>query len=429
MRAVTLDIERLGQRGEGVAQGTGGPVYLPDALPGERVSAALEGERGRVLDILSPSPDRIAPICPYYGVCGGCAIQSLAAGPYGAWKRGLLVSALSMARVDAPVGALVPAHGEGRRRATFHARAARSPNLLATSPIEVGFMQARAHEIVDLAFCPILSPAMSGALPAARALADALTVTGKPLDIVVTATLAGLDVDLRGCGPLDETTTARVLVVAETLDCARVSNHGEVLIERRAPILAMGRALVAMPPGCFLQATALGETVLAEAVLAGVGPARRVLDLFSGIGTFALRLAEGATVHAVDLEDKPLIALARAARAEPSLRPPTVETRDLFRRPVGPADLAVFDAVVFDPPRAGAAAQAAQLAASSVPTVVAVSCSPASFARDAALLLAGGYRLESVTPVDQFIYSSHVELVAVFRRAAAKARKRRPLLG
>jgi 23S rRNA (uracil1939-C5)-methyltransferase len=423
--AVTLDILRLGQRGEGVASG---PIYVPDALPGERILADVEGDRGEMLEILRPSPDRIAPICPYFGTCGGCAVQSLEAAAYAVWKRDLLVTALSMAHVEATVAPLVPAHGAGRRRATFHARSRDRINLMHETAPLVGFMQARAHAIVDIAACPVLSPDMAGALPAARALAAVLIGLGKPLDILVTATASGLDIDLRGCGRLDDAMAARVVAVAAAQDCARISNHGEVLIERRPPVLAMGRTSVLVPPGCFLQATRLGEEVLAREVLSGVGEARRVLDLFGGIGTFALRLAERATVHVADLEPAPLAALAKAARHAPGLRPVTVETRDLFRRPVIVADLTGYDAVVFDPPRAGAQAQAEQLAASAVPTVVAVSCSPASFARDARLLVGGGYRLERVVPVDQFLYSAHVELVAVFRKPVARTRKRRSLL-
>ncbi|UDL95030.1 RNA methyltransferase [Lichenihabitans sp. PAMC28606] len=426
--AVTLDILRLGQRGEGVAQGLTNSIFVPDGLPGERLAAEVEGDRGRILEILRPSPDRIAPICPYYGTCGGCAIQSLAPAPYAEWKRGLVATALSMAHVDAAVGPTVMAHGAGRRRATFHARAAKAVNVLIETPPAVGFMQARQHDIVAIAFCPILSPDMADALDTSRSIATALASTGKPLDILVTATQSGLDIDLRGCGPLDDATTARLIAVGAAHRCARISNHGEVVIESRAPLLTMGQASVYPPPGSFLQATQLGEDVLAAQVLAGVGAARRVLDLFSGIGTFALRLAERATVHAVDLEAKPLAALARAARHSPSLRPVTIETRDLFRRPLTSVDLAAYDAVVFDPPRAGAAAQAEQIAASAVPTVVAVSCSPASFARDAAILIAGGYQLGPVVPVDQFIYSAHIELVAAFRKPTVSAKKRRSLL-
>ncbi len=419
---VALDILRLGARGEGVAAG---PVYLPDALPGERVLAEVEGERGRVAEIVRPSADRVAPICPYYGRCGGCAIQSLAPVAYAAWKRDLLVTALSMARVDLEVGPLVPAHGAGRRRVTVHARAATGVNVLVDRPPAVGFMQARTHDILDIAACPILAPGLDGALPAARALAMILRSTGKPLDILVTATPAGLDVDLRGCGPLDEAVTRRVTAAAQSLGLARLSNHGTTLLEVRPPVLHIGRAAVHLPPGSFLQPTEAGEAALATAVADGVGEARRVLDLFCGIGTFALRLAERATVHAVDLGPEPLQALRRAAGGVAErLRPVTTDVRDLVRRPLPPSDLQGFDAVVFDPPRAGAQAQAEQLAASSIPTVVAVSCNPATFARDAAILIRGGYRAGRVTPIDQFLYSPHLEVVAVFRRPVARGRKR-----
>lgn len=421
---VALDVLRLGQRGEGVAAG---PVYLPDALPGERVLADVEGERGRVVEVVRPSPDRIPPICPYYGRCGGCAIQSLAAPAYAAWKRDLLVTALSMAKVEAEVAPLVPAHGAGRRRVTVHARAASGVNVLVERPPAVGFMQARTHDILDIAACPILAPGLDGALPAARALAAALVSTGKPLDILVTATPAGLDVDLRGCGPIDDALARRVVAAADAHRVARVSNHGTAVIEARPPVLPVGRAAVHLPPGGFLQPTDAGEAALAAAVIDGVGDARRVLDLFCGIGPFALRLAERATVHAVDAEQRPVAALRRAAGdAAGVLRPVTTEVRDLFRRPLAATELQPFDAAVFDPPRAGAQAQAEQLAGSAVPIVVAVSCSPASFARDAAILVRGGYAIERVTPIDQFLYSPHLEVVAVFRRRPT--RKRRSIL-
>lgn len=425
---VELDILRLGAKGEGVATGPDGPVYLPDTLPGERVLAELDGERGHVVERRLASPDRVVPVCPYFGTCGGCATQSLAPVLYRSWKQALLAQALSMAHVDAAVEPMVPAHGDGRRRATFHARAASRVNVLAETPPEVGFMRARSHAIVAIAHCPILAPAMAGALPAARRLATLLSRLEKPLDILVTATASGLDVDLHGCGPLDEATTAAVVTAAAIEDCARVSNHGVVLIERRAPLLRMGQASIHLPPGCFLQATEAGEAALAALVSEGVGRSRRVLDLFGGVGTFALRLAERATVHAVDTEPASLAAMARAARGAPSLRPVTVETRDLFRRPIAASDLSGFDAVVFDPPRSGAQAQAEQIAASAVPTVVAVSCNPASFARDAAILLRGGYAIDRIVPVDQFIYSAHLELVAVFSRPQQAKRRRRGLL-
>lgn len=427
MSVETLVINRLGQRGEGVASASSGTVYVPYALPDETVRADIEGAIGQLVEVTAARVDRIAPICPSFGRCGGCAVQSLPTLPYTEWKRGLVSDALRKAGISAEVAPLVDAHGVGRRRATFHARVQPSPNVLAHRKLRVGFMRARAHEVIDLAACPILSPRMNDALPAARALAAHLASLGKPVDLVMTETDAGLDADIRGTGTIPSALRDRLGHEAVRLDLARVSIHGELLLERRAPLLHMGGARVLLPPGAFLQATVQGEEVLAALVRTGVGQARRLADLFCGLGTFALRLAETATIHAVDLEGPALAALLKAASAAPNLRPVTVEARDLFRRPLVPQDLARFDTVIFDPPRAGAEAQAEALARSKVATVVAVSCNPATFARDAGLFLAGGYQLVDVTPVDQFRYSSHIELVGVFKRE--KTRRTRPLFG
>ena len=415
-----LTITGLGQRGEGKAVASRGVVYVPYSVPGDVVMADVDGEQAHVVELIDPSSDRIEPVCPYFGTCGGCAVQSVGPTLYGAWKRQLVAEVLAKAGVVAEVLPVIWAHGEGRRRATFHARVQPSPNVLKAQSLRVGFMRARAHEVIDIAECPVLAPSMRPALAAARALADALAALRKPLDLVVTATDGGLDVDLRGIGPIDAVTNQIVAELAGRFDLARVSNHGEIIIERRAPTLRMGDATVTCPPGAFLQATAEGERVLAELVLTGVGSARKIADLYCGLGTFALRLAGTATVTAIDNEGPSLAALSRAARASPRLRPVTTMARDLMRRPLSTDELKGFDAVVFDPPRGGAEAQAAALASSVVPVVVAVSCNPATFARDAATLIAGGYRLERVTPVDQFLYAAHVELVAIFRRAKGK---------
>lgn len=419
---VRLHIERMGRRGEGVALVEGRAVYVPYALPGETLMAEIEGERGRIAELISPRPDRLDPVCPYFGRCGGCAVQTLAPVPYASWKRDLVVAALRRSGVDANVLDLVDAHGEGRRRATFHARFGPS----GSAPY-VGFMETRAHRIVNIEFCPILAPAMAGALPAARGLADAVAGCGKPLDLVITATDTGLDVDLRGLGAADDERTRTLVAAAERYDLARLSNHGEVLVEARAPTLRMGSAHIVLPPGTFLQATRRGEEILAALVLAGVGEARKVADLFCGIGTFALRLAERTGVQAWDNDPKAVAVLTKAAQATPRLRPVAAETRDLFRRPLQAEEFAGFEAVVFDPPRAGAATQVAQIARSGVATVVAVSCDPGSYARDAATLVKAGYALEIVTPVDQFRYSAHVEIVAVFRKVRPKPKRRRIL--
>ena len=358
-----VTIERLGQRGEGVALSNGDRLFIPYALPGETVSVDRDGDRTTLVGILQPSPDRIAPICPYFTTCGGCAVQAWANTPYVAWKRGLLVDALARAKVTADVAPLVDAHGAGRRRATFHAR------VEADGRTRVGFMQARAHTIVPIETCPILEPGLDGCLLIARALADALALSGKPLDIVVAATPDGLDIDLRGHGALSDNARKRLIAVALAHGVARVSNHGTIVVERQKPQLAIGTVLVEPPPGTFLQATAAGEVAIATRVMAGVTGAKRVADLFAGLGTFALRIAAKAEVTAIDTEGPALAALDRAARASPSLRPVAIETRDLFQRPLNAEELARFDAIVLDPPRAGAEAQMRTIAGSSVQRV------------------------------------------------------------
>ncbi len=378
------------------------------------IVAAVDGARGELIEITQAAPERIAPLCPLFMRCGGCATQHMGEALYRGWKRGLVVEVLARAGLAAPVAELIDAHGTGRRRVTFHARKDGRDWLL-------GFMAARSHEIVPVAHCPVLTPALHAAPQVALALARRLG-GDKPLDIQVTESLAGLDVDIRGHGPLNDIGRRQAMVAeAERHDLARLSLHGEVLVERRAPIVRMGRAEVAPPPGGFLQATQAGEAALAALVLAAVpAKTKRIVDLFAGCGPFALRLAGQANVAAFDSDRPAIAALARALRFTQGLKQVQAEARDLFRRPLLQQELAGFDMAVLDPPRAGAEAQARALAASAVPVIAYVSCNAASFARDAALLVEGGYELEQVTPVDQFRYSAHVELVGLFRRAGRR---------
>ena len=407
-----LTIARLAHRGDGIAETPAGPVYVPYTLPGETVTVEPvpgQPDRRHLIRIESESAERIAPICPHFGVCGGCAMQHWQTERYREWKRGLVVEAMRQSGLDAPVDALIDAHGEGRRRATFHAR--RGGNDILT----VGFATLRAHQIVAIDRCPVLAPALDGALKAAWAIAEALKPQQKPLDIQVTATETGLDVDVRGSGPLPSARTGSLARIAQTHRLARLTRHGELIAQQSAPTVTIGRVRVALPPGGFLQATAAGEAALAELVLAATAKSN-VADLFCGVGPFALRLAERARVSAFDQDEAAIAALKQAANAVSGLKPIEGTARDLFRRPLVAQELARFDAVVFDPPRQGAQAQAAELAKSKVPLVVAVSCNRATFARDAKLLVDGGYRLTGVTPVDQFRYSPHVETVARLER-------------
>jgi 23S rRNA (uracil1939-C5)-methyltransferase len=345
----------------------------------------------------------------------------MSAGLYATWKRDGVVRALQRAGVAAEVGPLIDAHGEGRRRATFHAR-------FVDGHEQVGFMRARAHDIIAVDACPLFAPGLAGAIAAANALAAAVRGVSKPLDIQATATLGGLDFDLRGSGPLDAPSRRKLIETANRLDLARVSNHGEVVVERRSPQVAFGRALATPPSGGFLQATEAGERALAEGAQAALKGARRVADLFCGAGAFALRLAEDHEVFAADSDAAAIAALKRAAAEAQGLRPLRVETSDLFQRPLQPQELDAFDGVLFDPPRAGAEAQARALAASRAPVVAAISCNAESFARDARILVDGGYAIGEVTPLDQFRFSPHVEILAVFRRPPTK-RRRKGLLG
>ena len=408
-----LTIHRLGHRGDGIADTNVGPVFVPYALPGETVTVEpVPGhpDRRHLDHVDKPSHERAAPICKHFTHCGGCAMQHWSLAEYHLWKRGLVADALEQVGLIAPLEPLIDAHGQGRRRAVLHARRG------ARDVLEVGFTAPRAHHIVAIDRCPILAPGLEGAISAAWAIAEILKPTDKPLDIQVTATDSGMDVDVRGSGPLNSGRTTALAGVAEKFGLARITRHGELVAQGAQPLMKIGRAQVPLPPAAFLQATAAGEATLARLVLDHVGDAKRVADLFCGIGTFALRMAERARVGAADSEASAIKALERAAANTSGLKPVACQVRDLFRRPFMAADLKGIDAVVFDPSRQGAETQARELAKSGVPVVVAVSCDAATFARDARILVDGGYKLVSVTPADQFRYSFHVEMVGKFEK-------------
>jgi 23S rRNA (uracil1939-C5)-methyltransferase len=408
-----LVIDHVGHRGDGVAFTGGHTVFVPYALTGENVEAGPvvdHPDRRLLLRVESASLERIAPFCRYFGACGGCAIQHWQPGPYAAWKRRIVVDTLAHAGIECPVDDLIDAHGAGRRRITAHARRG------ADGELRVGFAAANSHAIVAIEDCPILDPGLHGALDAARALAEVLKPTTKPLDIQVTATEGGLDVDVRGSGPLPTAMIATLSRTAEQHRLARLTRHGELVLMRSPPVVGIGTAQVTLPPGSFLQATAAGEEALAALVVKHCKGAKHIADLFCGVGPFALRLATRARISAFDSDSGAVTALQKAATSTPGLKPIKAEARDLFRRPLMPQELRDFDAVVFDPPRQGAQAQVQQLAVSKIPVVVAVSCNAATFARDARVLIDGGYRIEGVTPVDQFRHTPHVELVARFTK-------------
>jgi 23S rRNA (uracil1939-C5)-methyltransferase len=409
-----LTIDHVGHLGDGVAFADGQSLYVPYTLGGETVEvASVPGhhpDRRRLLQVERASPQRITPFCQHFGTCGGCAIQHWESEHYRAWKRDLVAATLAQARIVCDVHPLVDAHGLGRRRITLHAR------IGTHDVLKVGFAAAGSHDIIPVDRCPILDPGLSGALDAAWAVAEPLKPTRKPLDIQLTATDSGLDVDVRGSGPLPTAMITTLSRVAEQHHLARLTRHGELVLMRTPPTITIGAAQVTLPPGSFLQATAAGEQALAALVSEHCRRAKHIADLFCGVGPFALRLAAKSRISAFDSDTGAVNALQKAATSTSGLKPVKAEARDLFRRPLVAQELRDYDAIVFDPPRQGAQAQAQQLAASKIPLVVAVSCNVATFGRDARILIDGGYRIEGVTPVDQFRHTPHVELVARFVR-------------
>jgi 23S rRNA (uracil1939-C5)-methyltransferase len=409
-----LVIDHVGHLGDGVALAEGRHLFVPYTLGGETVEvSAAPGnhpDRRQLIRIEQPSAARIEPFCLHFGTCGGCAIQHWQPERYRAWKRDLVVTTLAQAKIGCEVLALIDAHGDGRRRMTLHARKGTRDVL------KVGFAAAQSHDVIPIDRCPILDPGLNGALEAAWALAEPLTGIGKPLDIQITASDGGLDVDIRGSGPLPTAAISALSQIAARHRLARLTRHGELVLMRQAPGVTMGKARVILPPGSFLQATVAGEAALAVLVAKHCDRARHIADLFCGVGPFALRLAEKSRLSAYDSDAGAIASLQKAAASTPGLKPVKAETRDLFRRPLVAEELRDFDAVIFDPPRQGAQAQAERLAASKVPVVIAVSCNATTFARDARILIDGGYEIGSVTPVDQFRHTPHVELVARFSR-------------
>jgi len=409
MTTVRLEIADIGRRGEGVAHHEGRAVFVLYGLPGEIVKVEIDGDRGRLVAVEHRSENRIEPFCRHFGQCGGCLLQHWRDETYRTWKRNLVVAALAGRGIETTVDTLVDAHGVGRRRVSLHVRRR-------GTDVTAGYMEFRSHRLHDIDICPILVRPLAGACDLARRIGAALG----DCDVAVTASDAGLDVAVKVARQAADAFAASLAPLATEFHLARLTINGEPLVTWRKPTISMGRAEVALPPVSFLQATAAGEEKLAQLVMEGVGKAKMVADLFCGLGPFALRLAERSQVTGFD-SDRPAVAsLAAAAKATVGMKPLTAVVRDLFREPLVPGELAAFDAVVFDPPRAGAEAQARQLAKSKVAAIVAVSCDPMTLARDAEILVKGGYDLARVTPVDQFKYSHHVETVAVFRRRARK---------
>jgi len=424
---LTVGITDIAHKGDGVAvfetEAGEKRLYVGGALPGETVRVEVDGaginERGRVVEILVASPDRVEPACPVFDRCGGCSLQHWDQAPYLAWKRAQVRAAFADRGLDVDVAETVATGPASRRRAVI------AVQRKTGAPV-VGFRARLSHDVVDGTDCLVVTPRIRAAMPKLVKLSHLLEFGAKGAIFTVLDTETGLDVSVAEA-KLPEARRRQASALALELGFARFSVEREIVIEASAPVVRFGGIAVMPPPGAFIQAVPEAEDAMAglvetavEAALAArpkraKGPPK-VADLFAGCGTFALRLARLAAVHAVESERVSLDALSFAARHTQGLKPVAVEARDLYRRPLMAKELSAYDAVVIDPPRDGAAPQFKELAKSTVGTIVAVSCNPATLARDARYLIDAGWVMGEVTPIDQFLWTHHVEAVTVFRK-------------
>jgi 23S rRNA (uracil1939-C5)-methyltransferase len=400
-----VEIVKLGHAGDGVTQDG---LFIAGTVPGDVVRVLREGDRGRLVEVIETGPTRGTPPCAHFGTCGGCALQHVAREAYLAWKRDLVVTALKQRGFpDVPVDEIQAVAPGTRRRASFKTQRR-------GDQVALGFYEAGSRNLVDLRECPILVPELARLMPLLRKHLATVLRANETAELLATVTDTGIDLALTLKRKREADLLMGLSALASALKLTRLSWNGEDVAIAATPSLRVGRFSVSLPPGAFLQPTKEGERWLQQLVLDAAKGARSVADLFAGCGTFTLALAEHHAVHAADSvgpQVDAVLAAARLGRARV-----TGETRDLFRRPLLATELARFDAVVLDPPRPGAMAQVKTLAQSKVAKVLYVSCNAASFARDARTLADGGYRLERVHPVDQFLWSPHVELFAEFSR-------------
>lgn len=402
-----LVINRLGHLGDGV--GGTPPVYVRRALPGEEVEGDVRDGRMAAPRILDPSPDRVRPPCPHYRACGGCDLMHASDGFVESWKAEIVRNALRAQGLPAPIRHTFTSAPRTRRRASLTGTRTKSGAV-------VGFHGRASAQIVAVPGCEVLAPEITFAVPLLERLTRVAAPRRGEIRISVTAGPMGLDVAFEGAKAVDEAGLAAIVAVANEGGFARVTWNADTVFQASPPAIPLGRTEVVPPPGAFLQATADGEKALVSGVSETLSGAGRVVDLFAGAGTFSLPLAERAEVHAVEADRDLLAALDGGWRKATGLKRVTTEARDLFRRPLLADELSRFDGVVIDPPRAGAEAQVAVLADAGPAQIASVSCNPATFARDTAVLVAAGYSLNWIDIVDQFRWSTHIELVAHLTR-------------
>ncbi|ALI55742.1 23S rRNA m(5)U-1939 methyltransferase [Celeribacter marinus] len=403
---VQLTIERLGHQGDGIGQG---PIYAAQTLPGEVVEGDIVDGRMSKPRILTPSEDRVKAPCRHYSVCGGCSLQHASDDFVSNWKRDVVVTALKHQGIFAKITAVHTSPPQSRRRAVFHGKRTKNGAHLG--------LFGRASDILhDIPSCKLMSASIMSGFETLRSLVVLGATRRGHMTLTVTEVAGGLDVSVENGKDLDLKFRSELASFVPNSGLIRLVWQGEVIAQNGLPYQLFGSAKVVPPAGAFLQATSHGEAVLVDAMRRAVGDAKSVVDLFAGCGTFSMPLAQTARVHAVEDVREMMEALAAGWREALGLKQVTTETRDLFRRPLLPDELAKFEAVVIDPPRAGAAAQIAELAKSEIGVIGFVSCNPVTFARDARVLLDAGFVLDWLEVVDQFRWSSHVEVAARFAR-------------
>lgn len=401
-----IEITRLGHHGDGISDG---PIFAAKTLPGEIVEGSITGNRMIDPRIVSPSPNRVRPPCVHFKACGGCALQHASDDFVATWKADVVRTALSHQGVNVPVSGIVTSPARSRRRAVFAGRRTKKGVL-------VGLHGRASGTLVAIPECILMTPKIMQAMPAFEALVHAGGSRRGEMAITVTDTDAGLDVSVIEAKPLDLDLRTELASVVRQYGLIRLSWNGDEVAQETRPYLNFGRARLVPPPGAFLQATKHGEMALVALMKEAVFGAGRVVDLFSGCGTFALPLSEVAEVHAVESEAMMLQSLSAAWKTAPGLKVVTTQARDLFRQPLLPDELKRFDAAIIDPPRAGALAQTGELAKSNLRSIGFVSCNPVTFARDAKILVDSGFQIDWIKVVDQFRWSPHVEIAARFYR-------------
>ncbi len=406
-------IDHIGVNGHGISNISHGSIHVPFTLPGEVAIIALHGKYGKLIALEEKSSERIDAICRHFGSCGGCVLQHWHIDAYRFWKRQLVVDALKKYGLDVHVSPLIECGYYSRRRITLTAFATQQGHI-------IGFNRYRSHDVIALEECPVTRLEIMSKLNDIRVLCALVSNHAKRFHVTVTSVENGLDVALNGCIVQDERIRKKMVRIALASGITRLSVEGEILVEQEKPFVYFGDVCVEFPAGGFLQATCEAENIMGNIILTHLKKAKNAVDLFSGVGTFTLRMAKKMNVHAVENDKAALANLERATRFAVGLKTVTCEKRDLFRHPFSAKELEGFDSVVFDPPRAGAEEQVHELAKTIIPRVVAISCNPFTFARDVSLLIAGGYTIEKIIPIDQFLWSPHVEIVAVLSKRKAK---------